>query len=69
LTPPYQPRAMKVRRLSAMSQYIQAEVRSWPTWSIPSVTVWGCFSGKKGRGSLLYLSPGPTWTVKCTWEF
>jgi hypothetical protein len=28
LTPPYQPRAMKVRRLSAMSQYIQAEVRS-----------------------------------------
>jgi hypothetical protein len=53
------PRSMKVRRPSTMSRYKQKFVVTNVKHS-PSVMVWGCFSGKKGRGSLFFLPPKTT---------
>ncbi len=52
------PRSMKVRRPSTMSRDKQKYVVTNVKHS-PSVMVWGCFSGKKGRGSLFFRPPPP----------
>ncbi len=45
------PRAATVRRPSTMSRYKQRFIISTVKHS-PSVMVWGCFSGRNGKGSL-----------------
>jgi transposase len=53
------PRAAKVRRPSTVSRYKQRFTISTVKHS-PSVMVWGCFSGRNGRGSLYFLPKGAT---------
>ena len=48
------PRSQMVRRHSSISRYKQSHVITNVKHS-PSVMVWGCFSSKKGRGSLYFL--------------
>ena len=50
---------VKVRRPLMMSRYHQRYVNKTVKHS-PSVMVWGCFSGKEGRGSLYFLPPKTT---------
>jgi hypothetical protein len=53
------PRSQKVRRSSVMNRYKQKFVVTNVKHS-PSVMVWGCFSARKGRGSLFFLPPKMT---------
>jgi hypothetical protein len=53
------PRAAKVRRPSTVSRYKQRFTVSTVKHP-PSVMVWGCFSGRKGKGSLYFLPKGST---------
>ena len=55
----YNPRAQRVRRPSLSNRYKQRYVVTSVKHS-PSVMVWGCFSGKKGRGSIFFLPPKTT---------
>jgi hypothetical protein len=48
-----------VRRSSTMSHYKQKFIATNVKHS-PSVMVWGCFSARKGRGSLFFLPPKMT---------
>lgn len=50
---------VKVRRPVTVSRYLQKYVNQTVKHS-PSVMVWGCFSGKGGRGSLYFLPPKAT---------
>jgi hypothetical protein len=53
------PRAAKVRRPSTVRRYKKRFTISTVRHS-PSVMVWGCFSGRKGMGSLYFLPKGST---------
>jgi hypothetical protein len=53
------PRGAKVRRPSNISRYKQRFTVPTVKHS-PSVMVWGCFSGKLGRGGLYFLPPNTT---------
>ena len=55
----YNPRSQRVRRPSLSNRYKQRYVVTCVKHS-PSVMIWGCFSGKKGRGSLFFLPPKTT---------
>lgn len=53
------PRAQTVRRSSTQSRYLQkftVKTMKHPA----SVMIWGCFSGRGGRGSLYFLPPNCT---------
>jgi DDE superfamily endonuclease len=50
----YNPRAQRCRRPSQVDRYKQKYVVTSVKHS-PSVMIWGCFSGKGGRGSIFFL--------------
>ena len=53
------PRAQKVRRPSSVSWYLSKYTVK--TVKHPaSVMIWGCFSGRGGRGSLFFLPKNET---------
>ena len=53
------PRSVTVRRPKTMSRYLQRYTVATVKHSA-SVMVWGCFSGKKGRGGLYFLPTNQT---------
>jgi hypothetical protein len=57
-------RGMKVRRPSGLNHYKQRFTIATVKHSA-SVMVWGCFSGKKGRGGLYFLPKNQTMNGEC----
>ena len=53
------PRAQRVRRSLSMNRYL-SKYTVKTVKHPPSVMVWACFSGKRGRGSIYFLPPNCT---------